>query len=137
MNEVEKNLLDRLGPGQKLSRAALPDTRVVYLVWERGHAVVCFGQDGVWMDLAAMAFDNDDAALDAWISARTEDEVIARGSTEAGSAPTFTHEELKEIWNALAQYCENCEGLDDGRTNAPDAAESALEKLDAYIARSA
>lgn len=48
--------------------------------------------------------------------------------------PVFSHEELREIWNALAQYCENCEPLDDGSGNAPLAAETALGKLDAYIA---
>lgn len=50
------------------------------------------------------------------------------------TALAFSHEELREIWNALAQYCENCESLDDGESNAPLAAETALEKLDAYIA---
>lgn len=43
--------------------------------------------------------------------------------------PEFTHEELKEAWNALAQYVENHEEPED----VPEAARSALEKLDQYM----
>lgn len=53
--------------------------------------------------------------------------------------PTFTHDELRCTWEALAQYVENSEEIDPGEGHPreggpPSAALTALEKLDAYFA---
>lgn len=45
-----------------------------------------------------------------------------------GPVPVFTHEELYNLWEALAQYVENYGGLP-----VSDPACTALEKLDRYF----
>jgi len=51
--------------------------------------------------------------------------------------PSFTHEELREIWNALAQYCENHDVTDKDEPTYTPAAETALAKLDSWVAAAA
>ena len=51
--------------------------------------------------------------------------------------PSFTHEELRQIWNALAQYCDNHDVKDDETSTCPEAAVAALAKLDAWVAGAA
>jgi hypothetical protein len=43
--------------------------------------------------------------------------------------PTFTHEELMQLFNAIAAHVENHDGED-----VPAAAETASDKLSAYVA---
>lgn len=47
--------------------------------------------------------------------------------------PVFTHAELKALWEAVAQAQENRDPEDGERAN--DATDSALEKLDNYVAQ--